>query len=135
MKKSLFRSGFLLIFLFGLGFFASAQNGGKAMGKEIKFKAGATSATVNGTAKNNLEYEYTFVAKAGQLASIKITSTPSNTVTFVVRLNGELIEGEMDSSGTQMSFSLPEDGEYWVSVKRKSSAKGTSKYSMRLSIK
>ncbi len=133
--KILLRLALLSIFLLAFASVSFAQNGGKAEGKPIQFKRGATSAVVNDTIKNDLEYEYTFVAKAGQLATIKVTSTPTDSVTFEIRVNGETVTGEMNDVGTEWSGSLPEDGEYWVSVKRKSASKGSSKFSLRLSIK
>lgn len=135
MKKILIRLALLSIMLIAFASISLAQNGGKAEGKPIQFKRGATSAVVSDSIKNDLEYEYTFVAKAGQITTIKVTSTPSNSVTFEIRINGETVTSEMNDAGTEWSGSLPEDGEYWISVKRKSASKGTSKFSLRLSIK
>lgn len=135
MKKILLRLPLFAFLLIGLASISFAQNGGKAEGKPIQFKRGATSAVISDTVKNELEYEYTFKAKAGQLATIKISSTPSNSVTFEIRLEGETVEGELNEAGNVWSGSLPADGEYWISVKRKSASKGASKFSMTLSIK
>lgn len=132
--KSFLCPFFILVLLSGFSLIASAQNGGKAEGKEIRFKSGSTSAVVNDTIKNDLEHVYTFKAKAGQLATIKVNSSPLNSVMFEIRFNGEIVEGT-SKSGTVWSGSLAEDGEYWVFVKRKSASKGTSRYSLRLSIK
>jgi hypothetical protein len=135
MKKSLIRISLLLSLIIGSSSIALAQGGGKAEGKPIKFKRGSTSATIAETIKNDLQYEYTFVAKAGQLATIKITSTPSKSVTFKIMLDGEAVQGEMNEAGTEWSGSLPADGEYWIAVTRNTSRKGTSKFSLKLSIK
>lgn len=133
--KSLLRMVFIFVLLLSFGLIALAQNGGKAEGEEIKFKRGASNATVSNSIKNDLEYTYTFNAKAGQLATLKVTSAPLSSVTFEIRFNGEIVTGEMNDAGTEWSGMLPEDGEYWVFVKRKSVSKGTSKFSLRLSIK
>lgn len=135
MKKKLLYLPLFAFLLIGFGSISFAQNGGKAEGKPIQFKRGATSGVVSDTIKNDLEYEYTFKAKAGQLATIKISSTPKDSATFEIRLDGEPVAGEMNEAGTVWSGSLPSDGEYWISVKRKSASKGTSKFSLTLSIK
>lgn len=133
MKKVLLHLPLFALLLISFASISFAQNGGKAEGKPIQFKRGATSGVVSDTIKNDLEYEYTFKAKGGQLATIKITSTPTDSVTFEIRLDGEPVNGEMD--GNVWSGQIPADGEYWISVKRKSASKGTSKFSLTLSIK
>lgn len=135
MKKMLVRFVLLSLLVVSFASIALAQHGGKAEGKPIQFKRGATSATITDTIKNHLQYEYTFVAKEGQLATIKIASTPANSVTFKIMLDGEPVQGEVNEAGTEWSGSLPADGEYWIAVLRNTSKKGSSKFSLRLSIK
>jgi hypothetical protein len=135
MRNTLIRVVVLSVLLASFASITLAQNGGKAEGKPIYFKRGATSTTVKDTIKNHLQYEYTFAAKAGQLVVIKIISKPSNSVTFKIMLDGEPVQGEMNEAGTEWSGLLPADGEYWIGVMRNTSKKGSSKFSLRLTIK
>ncbi len=124
-----------LTFLFCAAAPAFAQNGGKAEPLKIEFKRGATSTIINGVVRGDEEAEYTLTARQGQRLTIKLTSTPVKSSVF------QLLGPENDTLGLEYDSNfdysgvLPKTGEYFISVKRPTQAKGTSKYKMTITVK
>ena len=103
---------------------SSFAQGGKAEPNRIKFTKGKSSAGVSGTLSNNQQMEYVFSAKAGQTVTLKVTSAPKGTLfSFSVDgANGIELETEYDSY-SDYTFTLPETGDYLVSVAKKPTEK------------
>jgi hypothetical protein len=134
LRKSVSICGSIL-FLFCAATTALAQGGGKAEPNRIEFKRGATSTAVSGVVRGDEEAEYVLSAKKGQRLTIKITSTPAKSSVF------QLLGEDNDTLGLEydanFSYSgvLPKTGDYFISVKRPTSAKGTSKYRLTITIR
>lgn len=132
--KSAFICG-CFIFLFCAAAPAFAQNGGKAEPLKIQFKRGTTSTTINGVVRGDEEAEYTLNARQGQRLTIKLTSTPVKSSVF------QLLGPDNDTLGLEYDANfdysgvLPKTGDYFISVKRPTSAKGTSRYKMTITVK
>ena len=132
--KSAFICGCLLVF-FCCAAPAFAQNGGKAEPLKIEFKRGTTSTTINGVVRGDEEAEYTLAARRGQRLTIKLTSTPVKSSVF------QLLGPENDTLGLEYDANfdysgvLPKTGDYFISVKRPTEVKGTSRYKMTITVK
>jgi hypothetical protein len=134
LRKSAFIGGCLL-FLFCLAAPAFAQKGGKAEPLKIEFKRGTTSTTISGVVHGSEEAEYTLTARQGQRLTIKLTSTPVKSSVF------QLLGPDNDTLGLEFDANfnysgvLPKTGDYFISVKRPTEAKGTSRYKMTITVK
>lgn len=112
-----------------------AQNGGKAEPLRIEFKRGATSTTISGVVHGSEEAEYTLAASKGQRLIIKLTSTPVKSSVF------QLLGPDNDTLGLEYDANfnysgvLPKSGDYFISVKRPTEAKGTSRYRLTVTVK
>jgi hypothetical protein len=114
---------------------AFAQHGGKAEPLRIEFQRGANSTTVSGSVRNSEEYEYVLAAKKGQRLTIKITSTPVKSSVFeIVGENHDTLGLEYDAN-FDYSGVLPKDGDYFITVARPTTTKGTSRFKLTISIK
>jgi hypothetical protein len=134
----LYKSAFICgccIFLFCAAAPVFAQNGGKAEPLKIEFKSGTTSTTINGVVHGDEEAEYTLTATKGQRLTIKLTSTPVKSSVF------QLLGPDKDTLGLEYDSNfdysgvLPKTGDYFISVKRPTQAKGTSRYKMTITVK
>jgi hypothetical protein len=132
--KSVFICGSFLLLLFTT-IAASAQGGGKAEPNRIEFKRGANSATVNGVVRGDEEAEYVLTAKKGHRLIIKITSVPVKTCVFQLLGEDNDTLGLEHDANFDYSGVLPKTGDYFVNVKRPTSAKGTSRYKLTITIK
>lgn len=122
-----------------LTFFAAAgsiaQRGGKAEPLRIEFKRGATSTTISGVVRGDEEAEYTLTARQGQRLTIKLSSTPVKSSVF------QLLGPDNDTLGLEYDANfdysgvLPKTGDYFISVKRPTEAKGTSRYKMTITVR
>src|SRR5438552_9031773 len=116
-------------------FVAMAQRGGKAEPLRIEFKRGATSTTINGAVRGSEEAEYVLAAKKGQRLIIKLTSVPVKSSVF------QLLGGDNDTLGLEYDANydysgvLPKTGDYFISVKRPTEAKGASRFKLTVMIK
>jgi hypothetical protein len=134
LRHSAFICGCFLVFLCCAAP-AFAQNGGKAEPLKIEFKRGATSTTISGVVHGSEEAEYTLTARQGQRLTIKLTSTPLKSSVF------QLLGPDNDTLGLEFDANfnysgvLPKTGDYFVSVKRPTQAKGTSRYKMTVTVK
>ena len=134
LRKPAFICGCLLAF-FCCAEPVFAQNGGKAEPLKIEFKRGATSTTISGVVRGSEEAEYTLTARQGQRLIIKLTSTPVKSSVF------QLLGPDNDTLGLEYDANfnysgvLPKTGDYFISVKRPTEAKGTSRYKMTITVK
>ena len=114
---------------------AFAQHGGKAEPLRIEFKRGTNSTTVSGSVSNSEEYEYVLAAKKGQRLTIKITSTPVKSSVFeIVGENHDTLGLEYDAN-FDYSGVLPKDGDYFITVARPTTSKGTSRFKLTITIR
>jgi hypothetical protein len=134
LRKSAFICGCLL-FLSITAAPTFAQHGGKAEPLRIEFKRGATSTSVSGSVRNGDEYEYVLGAKKGQRLTIKITSTPAKSSVFQLLGEDQDTLGLEHDANFDVSLVLPKDGDYFVNVTRPTSARGSSRFSMTITIK
>jgi hypothetical protein len=107
--------------------------GGKAEPLRIEIKHGAHSATINESVRGDEEAEYVLAAKEGQRLIINLTSVPAKSSTF--RFFGE--DNDTTGIGHDANFSysgvLPRTGDYFITVKRSTVAKGTSRFRLTVS--
>src|SRR5437667_1701749 len=109
---------------------AFAQHGGKAEPLRIEFKRGTTSTTVSGVVHGDEEAEYVLAAKKGQRLIIKLTSVPLKSSVF------QLLGEDNDTLGLEYDANfdysgvLPKTGDYFISVKRPTEAKGTLRFKL-----
>jgi hypothetical protein len=114
---------------------AAAQGGGKAEPLRIEFKRGTNSTTINGKVRGTEEAEYVFVARKGQKLTIKLTSVPRRSSVFDLKApdNADLgleYDANYDYAGT-----LPQTGDYFLTVVRPTSSAGTSTYRMIITVR
>jgi hypothetical protein len=112
-----------------------AQHGGKAEPNRIEFKRGTTSTTVSGSVRNDEEYEYVLGAKKGQRLTIKITSMPVKSSVFQLLGENQDTLGLEHDANFDISIVLPKDGDYFINVTRPTMTKGTSRFTLAISIK
>ena len=122
----------LLVILAGT---ALAQGGGKAEPNKIEFKRGTTSTTISGVVRGDEQAEYTLSAKKGQRLIIRLTNTPAKSSCFDLKGPDGVDVGLEYDCNWNYSKGLPETGEYFLSVGRASQGKGTSRYTMTITIK
>jgi hypothetical protein len=134
LRQSAFICG-CLVLLFFCAAPVFAQNGGKAEPLKIEFKRGTNSTTINGVVRGNEEAEYTLTARQGQRLTIKLTSTPVKSSVF------QLLGPDNDTLGLEYDANfdysgvLLKTGDYFISVKRPTQAKGTSRYRMTITVR
>jgi hypothetical protein len=134
VPKSAFICGCFIFLVFAAPA-ALAQHGGKAEPLRIEFKRGTNSTTVSGSVRNDEEYEYVLAAKKGQRLTIKITSTPLKSSVFqLVGENQDTLGLEHDAN-FNVSVVLPKDGDYFINVSRPTTTKGSSRFTLAITIK
>ena len=114
---------------------ASAQGGGKAEPNRVEFKRGTTSTTISGVVRGDEEAEYVLAARQGQKLTVKLTSTPVKSSVFqILGPDNDTLGLEYDAN-FDYSGVLPKTGDYFITVKRPTQAKGTSRYRMTVTIR
>ena len=109
---------------------AVAQRGGKAEPNRIEFKRGTKSTTISGTVRGSEQAEYNLGVKKGQRLVIKLTSTPPKSSVFqILGPDNDTLGLEYDAN-FQYSGIAPKTGDYFISVRRPTEAKGTSRYKL-----
>jgi hypothetical protein len=112
-----------------------AQHGGKAEPMRIEFKHGTTSTTVSDKISGSVQAEYVLAAKKGQKLVIHLSSIPRRSAVFDLRApeNADLgleYDANYDFSGT-----IPESGDYLITVVRPTTSPGTSRYRIVVSVR
>jgi hypothetical protein len=129
------RGSFLLLMLAMAGVTAFAQGGGKAEPNRIEFKHGSYTTTISGAVRGDEEAEYVLAARQGQKLVIKLTSVPAKSSVF------QILGPENDTLGLEFDANynysgvLPTAGDYFISVKRPTTARGRSRYKLTVTIK
>ena len=112
-----------------------SQGGGKAEPKRIEFKRGTTTTTVVDKIKNDEEAEYVIAARKSQRLTIRLTSTPYHSAVFDIKAPGDADLGlEYDANYTFNKI-LPATGDYFITVDRPTTSKGTANYKMVITIR
>jgi hypothetical protein len=137
--KSVFICGLFVLFFISAS--PAVAQGGKAEPNRIEFKRGTNSTTVSGVVRNDEEAEYVLSAKKGQRLKIKITSVPVKSSVFEILGEGDgmlrldfTLDGDYDAN-FNYSGVLPQTGDYFITVKRPSQARGTSRYRLTVTVK
>jgi len=109
--------------------------GGKAEPLRIEFNRGGHSATIGESVRGDEEAEYVLAAKKGQRLIIKLTSAPDKSAVF--RLFGDDNDGLKIPNNANFNYSgvLPETGDYFITVKRSTTSKGTSRYRLTVTVR
>jgi hypothetical protein len=164
MKTIKLNFGLLLfvIILLGTSLSVSAQHGGKAEGRRVRFAPGSTSATFRDKVRGSLEIEYELEAREGQELLVRVVSAPAGSAAIKVFspaakemklscLEAELPEAKAlslptashcfnDSAqrlareGKTWSASLPESGKYMLSVFRPEGGSGVTSYALLIAV-
>ncbi len=152
----------ILVVILGIGTSVSAQHGGKAEGLRVRFERGSTSATFKDKVRGSVEVEYELEAQAGQELLVRMVSTPAGSAAVKVFgpgarelkmscLEAELPEARMLSlptpshclndnpqrlsrEGKTWSATLPESGNYMISVFRPEGGSGTTAYTLLIAV-
>lgn len=139
-----------------------AQHGGKAEGLRVRFERGSTSATFKNNVRGSLEIEYELEALAGQELLVRVVSSPADSAAIKVFgpnakdlpmscLNAELEEAKvlglptashcfeenaqtLKREGRTWSATLPESGNYTLSVFRPGGRSGVTAYTLLIAV-
>ena len=123
---------FLILFTCSVGM---AQRGGKAEPGRIEFKRGATTTTISDQVRGSEQAEYVMSARKGQRLIIKLTSTPAKSSVFqILGEDNDTLGLEYDANFDYAGV-LPKTGEYFISVRRPTEAKGTSRYRLTVTVR
>jgi hypothetical protein len=112
-----------------------AQRGGKAEPNRIEFKRGATSTTINGVVHGDEQAEYVLSARQGQRLILKLTNVPAKSSCFDLKGPDGVDVGLEYDCNWNYSKPLPATGEYFLTVARPSTAKGTSRFKLIVAIR
>jgi hypothetical protein len=125
----------LAIIILSAGSAAMAQGGGKAEPNRIEFKRGSSSTTISDQVKGSEQAEYVLAARKGQRLIIKLTSVPVKSSVF------QLLGEDNDTLGLEYDANfdysgvLPKTGDYFITVRRPTEAKGTSRYRLTVTVR
>jgi hypothetical protein len=134
-QSALIRGCFLLVLLAIASVTAAAQRGGKAEPNRIEFKRGSYTTTVSGEVRGDEEAEYSLAARQGQKLTIKLTSIPAKSSVFqILGPDNDTLGLEFDANYSYSGV-LPTTGDYFISVKRPTTAKGRSRYKLTVTIR
>jgi hypothetical protein len=152
----------ITIVLLGLSFSVSAQHGGKAEGLRVRFARGSTSATFKDKVRGSLEIEYELEAQAGQELLVRVVSNPAGSAAVNVigpgakKLPVSCLEAELPEAkaltlptashcfndnaqrltreGKTWSATLPESGNYLLSVFKPNGGPGVTSYTLLIAV-
>jgi hypothetical protein len=114
---------------------AAAQGGGKAEPGRIEFKRGTSSTTISDQVRGDEQAEYVLSAKKRQRLTIKLTSVPAKSSVFqLLGENNDTLGLEYDAN-FDYSGVLPKTGDYFITVRRPTEAKGTSRYKLTVTVR
>lgn len=129
MKMRICLSILLMIFAFSFAVITSADG----ITKRVRFAKGKSSATLSGAVVRGDRDTYILGAKAGQMMTVKITSTERNAVFQIADPNGEFLQDAGDGDDAMnWTGSLPESGNYRIIV---GGTRGNATYKLTVSIK
>ena len=114
---------------------ALAQGGGKAEPNRIEFKRGTSSTIISGVVRGDEQAEYVLGAKQGQRLVITLTSVPVKSSVFQLLGEGNDTLGLEHDANFEYSGILPRTGDYFITVRRPTEAKGTSRYKLTVTVR
>jgi hypothetical protein len=114
---------------------AVLAQGGKAEPLRIEFKRGTYSSTISESVRGDEEAEYVLAARQGQRLTIKLTSVPDKSSVFILLTEGNDALELLHDLDFSYSGVLPKTGDYFITVKRSSDAKGTSRYRLTVAVR
>jgi hypothetical protein len=114
---------------------AVLAQGGKAEPLRISFKHGAYSTTISESVRGDEEAEYVLAAKQGQRLIVKLTSVPDKSSVFELLSEGNDTLELMHDVDVNYSGVLPKTGDYFITVKRSTEAKGVSRYRLTVGVR
>jgi hypothetical protein len=124
----------LSLLILSAGSIAAAQGGGKAEPNRIEFKRGASSTVISGVVRGDEQAEYILAAKKGQRLTIKLTSAPVKSSVFqILGENNDTLGLEYDAN-FEYAGVLPKTGDYFITVRRPTEARGTSRYKLTVTV-
>jgi len=140
----------------------SAQHGGKAEGLRVRFAPGGTSATFKDKVRGSLEIEYELEAQEGQELLVRVVSSPAGSAAIKVfapgakKLPMSCLEAELPEAkvlglptpshclndnpqrlsreGKTWSATLPESGNYMISVFKPAGSAGVTSYTLLIGV-
>jgi len=113
---------------------AALAQGGKAEPLRISFKHGAYSAVISDTVRGDEEAEYVLAAKQGQRLTIKLVSVPAKSSKFELLGEGSDTNELLHDLDFSYSGLLPSTGDYFITVKRSTTAKGVSRFRLTVAV-
>ncbi len=113
---------------------AALAQGGKAEPLRILFKRGANSATISESVRGDEEAEYVLAAREGQRLIINLKSVPHRSSQFIVLSEDNDTFVPLHDLDFSYSGVLPKTGDYFITVKRPTDAKGTSRYRLTVAV-
>jgi hypothetical protein len=131
VKQAAIAAAMLALMASGAGF----AQGGKAEPLRISFKRGAYSATISESVRGDEEAEYVLAAREGQRLIITLTSVPAKSAVFEVLREGDDTPELLHDLDVSYSGVLPRTGDYFITVKRSTAAKGTSRYRLTVAVR
>jgi len=114
---------------------AAGQRGGKAEPMRIEFKSGASSTTITDKVRGDEQAEYVLAARKGQRLTIKLTSVPRRSAVFDIKAPDNADMGLGYDANYDYTGILPATGDYFLTVVRPTSARGTSTYRMIITVR
>ena len=126
---------FAVALVFSTALVAVGQHGGKAEPLRIEFRRGTTSTTINEKVKDSEEAEYVLAAKKGQRLIIKLTSTPHRSSVFDIKAPDNADLGLEYDANYDFNKTLPVSGDYFITVVRPTSSRGSSIYRLVITIR
>jgi hypothetical protein len=153
---------FFVMTVLGTSLSVSAQHGGKAEGRRVRFAPGSTSATFKDRVRGSLEIEYELEAQEGQELLVRVVSSPAGSAAINVfapganKLPMSCLEAELPEAkvltlptashcvndnpqrlsreGKTWSATLPESGNYMLSVFKPGGGAGVTSYTLLIAV-
>ena len=132
LLKSILATTFLLLLTVT---HSLAQGGGKAEPRRIEFTRGTNTTTINDKIRDDQEAEYVLAAKKGQRLTIKLTSVSYRSSVFDLKAPDNADLGLEYDANYAFDKVLPVSGDYFITVVRPTSAKGSSSYKLVITIR
>jgi hypothetical protein len=129
------RTGIAAAMLVVLPATAVLAQGGKAEPLRIAFNHGGYGATISERVRGDEEAEYVLAARQGQRLTIKLTSVPEKSAVFKFFGEDSDTVGLPRDSNFSYSGVLPKTGDYFITIKWSTEAKGTSRYRLAVTVR
>ena len=127
MKKVVHVSS--LIFALLIALVSQALAGGKAEPLAIEFKNNSSTATLSGTLRGDVQFDYSVAARQGQWLMVEVSATPQDAATFIVK------DPQDNETTAQYRWSsvVKQTGDYLLWVSKPADYK-TCKYTLKVTL-